>query len=241
MARSEDEAQYFANVANVDAAVGKLMAGLKAQGVDENTLVIFTSDNGPETLLRYPRSQRSFGTADPLRGMKLWTTDAGFRVAGIMRWPAQIAAGQVVRQPVSSLDFLPTFCELAGTAPPANLELDGTSFLPVLQGAAIEREKPLLWAYYAALNERQIAMRDGDWKLLARVDIAIARTIDRSNESQIKAATLSNFQLFNVVEDIGERNDLAASHPEKLAELTKRLKFHYQELLNDSHVWTEGE
>lgn len=241
MARSEDEAQYFANVANVDAAVGKLMAGLKSRGVDENTLVIFTSDNGPETLLRYPRSQRSFGTADPLRGMKLWTTDAGFRVAGIMRWPARIAAGQVVRQPVSSLDFLPTFCELAGTTPPADLELDGTSFLPALKGGAIPREKPLLWAYYAALNERQIAMRDGDWKLLARVDIPIARTIDRSNEAQIKAATLTNFQLFNVVEDVGERNDLAASHPAKLAELTKRLKVRYQELLNDSHVWTEGE
>jgi len=237
VARSEDEAQYFANVANVDAAVGKLMAGLKAQGVDENTLVIFTSDNGPETLLRYPSAQRSFGTADPLRGMKLWTTDAGFRVAGIMRWPAQIAAGQVVKQPVSSLDFLPTFCELAGTTPPANLGLDGTSFLPAIQNETIERKKPLLWAYYAALNKRQIAMRDGDWKLLARVDIPKTRSIDRSNESQIKAATLSDFQLFNVVEDISESNDLAASHADKLAEMTQQLRFHYQELLSGSHVW----
>jgi arylsulfatase A len=241
VARSEAEAQYFANVANVDAAVGKLMAGLKAQGVDENTLVIFTSDNGPETLLRYPKSQRSFGTADPLRGMKLWTTDAGFRVAGIMRWPVQIAAGQVVRQPVSSLDFLPTFCELAGTAPPADLELDGTSFLPALQNLPIEREKPLLWAYYAALNERQVAMREGDWKLLARLNIPISRTIDGSNESQIKAATLADFQLFNVAEDMGESNDLAASHTDKLAELTQRLKLHYQELLEGSHVWVGGE
>lgn len=237
-ARSDDEAQYFANVANVDAAVGKLMAGLKAQGVDENTLVIFTSDNGPETLMRYPKSQRSFGVADPLRGMKLWTTDAGFRVAGIMRWPAQIAAGQVVRQPVSSLDFLPTFSELAGTKPPADLVLDGTSFLPALQDETIEREKPLLWAYYAALNERQIAMRDGDWKLLARVDVPRVRTIDNSNESQIKGATLSGFQLFNVIEDVSESNDLAASHADKLAELTRRMKTHYRELLNGSHVWT---
>ena len=236
-AGSDDEAQYFANVANIDAAVGKLMAGLKTQGVDENTLVIFTSDNGPETHMRYPRSQRSHGTAAPLRGMKLWTTDAGFRVAGIMRWPAQIAAGQVVQQPVSSLDFLPTFCELAGTAPSANLTLDGTSFLPALHNEVIERDKPLLWAYYAALNERQVAMRDGDWKLLARLDIPKTRTIDRSNEAQIKAATLTDFQLYHVAADIGESNDLAATYPKKLAQLTLRMESHYQELLSGSHVW----
>ena len=80
-------------------------------------------------------------------------------------------------------------------------------------------------------------MRDGDWKLLARLNIPKTRTIDRSNESQIKGATLSGFQLFNVTEDISESNDLAASHTDKLAELTRRMKTHYRELLNGSHVW----
>lgn len=100
-----DEAQYFANVANVDVAVGRFMTALKKLNVDRNTLVVFTSDNGPETLKRYRRARRSFGKATPLRGMKLWTTEAGFRVAGIMRWPAGIQAGQLVHHPVSSLDF----------------------------------------------------------------------------------------------------------------------------------------
>ncbi|WP_372797624.1 sulfatase [Pontiella sp.] len=151
-ARNEDEAQYFANVANMDAAVGRLMAGLKAQDVDENTLVLFCSDNGPEQLLRFAHETRSYGRAIPLRGMKVWTTEGGFRVPGIMRWPAKIPAGQVSERTVSALDFLPTFCELAGAAPPAGLELDGTSFLPVLENQTIIREKPLLWVYYHAIN-----------------------------------------------------------------------------------------
>jgi arylsulfatase A len=121
VARNHDEAQYFANVTNLDAAVGKLLKALQSMKLDQNTLVIFTSDNGPETLLRYgPRSGRSFGVADPLRGMKLWTTEAGFRVAGIMHWPERIKPGQVSGQTVSALDFLPTFCDLADAKVPKN-------------------------------------------------------------------------------------------------------------------------
>ncbi|MEI6892397.1 MAG: sulfatase-like hydrolase/transferase [Pontiella sp.] len=237
VARSEDEAQYFANVANMDAAVGRLMATLKAMNVDQNTLVVFTSDNGPETLLRYERANRSFGRAAPLRGMKLWTTEAGFRVAGIMRWPAELPAGRVSAQTVSALDFLPTFCDLAGTKPPADLQLDGANFMPVFDNHPVVREKPLIWVYYHATNERRVAMRDGDWKVLAKLNIEKCRGIDSQNEGQVKGATLSDFQMFNVREDLGEEKDLSQSHPEKLEELKQRLEVHYQELVQDSHVW----
>ena len=238
VARNVDEAQYFANVANVDAAVGTLMAALKKMNVEKNTLVVFTSDNGPETLLRYGHhADRSFGTATPLRGMKLWTTEAGFRVAGIMRWPAKIQAGQVVNQPVSALDFLPTFCELAETVPPTNLQLDGTSFLPALESKPINRKKPLVWVFYSAINERRVAMRDGDWKILAKLNINPCKTVNSRNVAKIKAATLSDFQIFKVTEDLGESKDLSESHPDKLVELRQRLKVHYQELVNGSHVW----
>ncbi len=90
VARTDDEAQYFANVANVDSAVGKLLQGLDHLGRSNNTLIIFTSDNGPETLNRYRSANRSYGRPDPLRGMKLHTTDAGFRVAGILNWQGVI-------------------------------------------------------------------------------------------------------------------------------------------------------
>ena len=74
---TENEAQYFANVANMDSAVGKLMDALKELNIESDTLVVFTSDNGPETLNRYKRAKNSYGRATPLRGMKLWTTEAG--------------------------------------------------------------------------------------------------------------------------------------------------------------------
>ena len=237
VAKNESEAQYFANVANVDVAVGRLLDGLKKMGLDKDTLVIFTSDNGPETLDRYRGAKKSYGKADPLRGMKLWTTDAGFRVAGIMRWPDQIKAGQVVSHPVSSLDFLPTFCDLAGVAPPKDLALDGTNFQPALENKALDRSKPLLWIFYKALNERRVAMRDGDWKVLAKLSIGIHSTVTTAEEAEVKAAELSDFQIFKITDDVGESNDLSSSNPEKLAELKQRLKTHYQELVNDSHVW----
>ena len=139
VAEEKAQAEYFANVENMDAAVGRLMAALKRLSVDEDTLVIFTSDNGPETLRRYRGAGRSWGSPAPLRGMKLWTTEAGFRVAGIMRWPSRIRPGAVVDQPVSSLDFLPTFCRLAGAELPVDLALDGTSFEPLLDGEPLSR------------------------------------------------------------------------------------------------------
>ena len=238
VARNHNQAQYFANVTNLDAAVGKLIKALKDMKVDEDTLVVFTSDNGPETLLRYgPRSGRSYGVPTPLRGMKLWTTDAGFRVAGIMRWPARITAGQVIKHPVSALDFLPTFCELAGAKPPQNLALDGTSFLPALDNKPITRAKPLVWVFYNALNKRRVAMRDGKWKVLAKLNIGKLNKVDGRNEAQVKGATLSDFQIFDLSKDIGESEDLAKANPDKLTELKKKMQTHYKELVEGSHVW----
>ena len=169
--------------------------------------------------------------------MKLWTTDAGFRVAGMMRWPKKIEAGQTVNHPVSSLDFLPTFCKLAGAAPPADLNLDGTSFLPALENEPPIRKKPLLWIYYNAINERRVAMRDGDWKVLAKLNIAKTTNVTTKNEAAVKAAVLSDFQIFLISDDVGESEDLSTSKPEQFAELTEKLKASYQELLDDSHIW----
>ena len=237
VARNGNEAQYFANVANVDAAVGSIMAALKKREIDEKTLVIFTSDNGPETLLRYEKATRSYGIAEPLRGMKLWTTDGGFRVPGIMRWPGRIKPGGVVSQPVSSLDFLPTFCELAGTEPPSDLVLDGTSLLSVLNGGKLEREKPLLWIFYSALNGSQVAMRDGDWKVLAKLAIKDATTVTTANAAEIKKAVPTDFRIYRMDEEISENNDLSDTYPAKLVELKTRLEKSYKDLVSDSYVW----
>jgi len=169
-ARNENEAQYFANVENLDAAVGELLAALDRLRLTENTVVFFSSDNGPETLHRYAGAQRSYGSPGPLRGMKLWTTEGGCRVPGILRWPGRVQAGQVSDEPVSSLDLLPTFCALGRAAVPRGLKLDGADLRPVFNGEPVKRDQPLFWVYFRALNDQRAALRDGPWKLLAKLD-----------------------------------------------------------------------
>jgi arylsulfatase A len=239
IASNKKEATYYANVENVDHAVGKILEALKRLSIDENTLVIFTADNGPETLNRYPNASYSYGSPDPLRGMKLWTTDAGFRVAGIMRWPGNIQPGQTIHQPVSALDFLPTFCELAGKEPPKNVALDGMSFLPALEGKKIKRDKPLIWAYYNALNEHQVAMRDGDWKVLAKLDLQVKyQNLNDRNISEVRSAKFIDFEVYKVSEDIHEDNNLAGNNSSTVNKLKKKLEENYRELLEGSFIWT---
>ncbi|MGJ8724401.1 MAG: sulfatase-like hydrolase/transferase [Roseibacillus sp.] len=241
LARQKEEALYFANVANVDTAVGRLTTELAKMNLSEETLIIFTSDNGPETLSRYSRAKNSFGSAAPLRGMKLWTTEAGCRVPGIISWPGVIERDRVSPLPVSSLDFLPTFLQLAAQEAPKNRTLDGTSILPLFQGKPLQREKPLLWVFYNALNERRVAMRHGDWKIMAKMNIPTYIAVDHKNAEQVKAAILSDYQLFQISDDVGETNDLSKEEVAKLAEMKTLLLKEYEALLSDSHIWdTEG-
>ena len=237
VAVSEKEATYFANVENVDHAVGNVLTALKDLNIDENTLVIFTSDNGPETLNRYPNASYSWGRPDPLRGMKLWTTDAGFRVAGIMRWPAAIKGGKTIDQPVSSLDFLPTFCALAGIEPPKNRKLDGTNFLPALHNLPIGRKKPLVWAFYNAINEHRVALRHDRWKITARLDLPKFQNLHSGNIEAVKAATLNDIEIYDMTIDIGEANNKADDNPRRLKRFTNKISRQYFKLLNDSPVW----
>ncbi len=237
-ARNDDEAQYFANVANVDRAVGRLTAFLDRKNLRQETLIVFTSDNGPETLNRYRGASRSYGSPGPLKGMKLHTHDAGFRVAGIVNWQGHVKPGQVVREPVSSLDFLPSFCALAGAELPAGLQLDGTSFLPVLEGHAIQR-KPLVWCYYNALNEAQVAMRDGRWKVLARLEmVPRLQNVTTRSIDQLREATLTDVEIYDMATDHGESTNLARRNPELAAKKLAQLTGEYRQLLDGSHVWT---
>ncbi|RMF37214.1 MAG: arylsulfatase, partial [Planctomycetota bacterium] len=240
VARNEDEAQFFANVHNVDLAVGRLTRALDRLGITEDTLVVFTSDNGPETLKRYARATRSYGRPGPLRGMKLWTTDGGFRVAGIVRWPRGIRQPGVSDAVVSALDLLPTFCELAGAQIPPDRELGGTDISPLFRGQAIDRRRPLLWVYYNALNEHRAAMRSGPWKMLARLDHGqLPRYVNvySGNRDEVMGASLTDFELYYIAEDIGESKNVMGVAPEA-AQLRTQMESEYRELLRRSHVWS---
>lgn len=236
-----NRALYYANVANIDAAVGRLMAALEALKVADNTLVLFTSDNGPETLNRYPNAKRCYGSPGPLRGMKLHLYDGGIRVPGILRWPGHARAGSESDQPVSLVDLLPTFCELANVPVPDDRRLDGTSLLPVLEGRPVQRDKPLFWLYLRSLTAPKLALRDGDWKLCAHWDLK-PETIDRGapqpeTMQAFKRAQLTTFELYNLAEDIGEKNDLADREPQRVQRMAGQLRQLLTEIQQQCPTW----
>lgn len=242
VAWTEDQAQYFANVANVDHAVGRLLKSLDKLKLRDNTLIVFSADNGPETLNRYPSANRSWGITAHLRGMKLHTHDGGFHVAGIMNWPKGIPSSQVVETPASSLDLLPTLCELAGQPLPETRTYDGLSLASLLRGGtAPDRTRPLLWAYYNAVNDARVAMRHGPWKLLARLDAGNVPRLENLTTSQlelIQQAALTDIEIYNLDADPGETKNLADRNLAEQAELISLLTEQYRELASGSPAWT---
>ncbi|GAA0877349.1 sulfatase-like hydrolase/transferase [Algoriphagus jejuensis] len=240
LAENENQAQYFANVENMDKAVGRLLEYLE-ENHGENTLIVFSSDNGPETLNRYARSFRSYGSPGDLKGMKLWTTEAGFRVPGIVYWMGKETASGTHDEVVSGLDFLPTFAELSGAALPQRT-IDGESFAALLDQGEFLRTKPLIWSFYNAINDHVVAIRDGDWKIMARLKNGNAylpkiENLYEGNEALLKESELADFVLYDMKNDRGESVDVSSDYPEIFEEKKNRLKAEYQGLLADSPFW----
>jgi len=198
-------------IEELDDSAGQILETLKALGLDDNTLVVFTSDNGPwieKHIGDYG------GSAKPLRGAKMMTWDGGSRVPAIVRWPGKVPAGKVCEKVVSTMDLLPTFARLADAPLPADRTLDGKDVWPLLSGrAGATGRETFLFYCYTHLQ----AVRSGRWKLvLARPARPrwtgwSARMID----------AVPKTQLFDLAADIGERHDVAGEHPEIVARLMK--------------------
>jgi len=243
-ATKKGEALYYANVENMDRAVGKLLAALKELKIEDETLVVFTSDNGPETLNRYKSAWRSHGSPGPLRGMKLHTYDGGIRVAGIVRWNSHIEPGQTIHEPVCSVDLLPTLCELTGTPLPTSKPLDGTSLLPLLHGdKKLTRSTPLFWHFYGGTDNKQVAVRDGKWKLVAGWDGDPKTGQGGSYRPNIvplmRASKLVTFELYNVSTDIGETTEVSKENPEIFNRLKTFAQDRYAEVLAEGPDWSK--
>lgn len=239
--RNENEAQFFANVENVDLAVGRLVDYID-KNISGNTLIIFTSDNGPEALYRYEKADRSYGSPGPLRGMKLWTYDGGFRVPCIINWRGKKGFTGTSDAVVSALDFMPTFCEIVGADLPEK-ELDGQSLARFLKDGTMTREKPLLWSFYNAMNSHVLAMRDGDWKIMAQLRnedgiLPKITNVYDGNEDFVKDSKMTNFLLFNLKEDTDESINRVKDNPKVFQQMKSKLESEYAELLTDSHIWT---
>ncbi len=195
------EKNYAAMVTRLDADVGKLLARLKELGLDDNTVVFFSSDNGPHKEGGY--DPKDFDSAGPLRGFKRDLTEGGIREPFIARWPGKIKAGAVTDQVGAAFwDFLPTAADLAGAKTPAGL--DGLSLVPTLLGEGKQAQHEFL---YWEFHERgpQQAVRMGDWKAL-----------------RLKQG--GPLQLYDLKTDLGEKHNVAGEHSDVVAKIEVYLK-----------------
>ena len=221
MYEGHSEAIYYGNVTQIDHAFGRLMKTLDDLNLRDDTLVMFTSDNGPETLNRYEGAHRSFGSPGPLRGMKLHMYEGGIRVPGIIRWPGHIQPGSVSHEPINGTDVMPTLCSLAGVKVPNDRTIDGASIVPVFTGGKVERKVPLYWRYDIALSSPfTVAMRQGDWKILTDTN-------------------LTKFELYNLRDYIGEKYNFAEKEPERLGVMKKTLMKLHAEIDAEGPSWPE--
>jgi arylsulfatase A len=219
----------------MDASLGKVLSALDAQGLAENTLIWFASDNGPA------RTQwHNAGSSGGLREFKGHIYDGGIHVPGIVRWPGHIAPGSISAEPVCGVDVLPTLCEITSVAKPADRTLDGTSVTAVFSGRPVTRSKPLYWQYVIAGSHPQVGLRQGRWKILAAFDGPRPGRGAKDNTAYhdlIKKTALTDFELYDLEADRGETNNLAATHPEKLAEMKAALDHYHATVQVDAPVW----
>jgi arylsulfatase A-like enzyme len=192
-----DRRGYLSLLVGLDDAVGRVVAHLRDKKQDRDTLIFFLSDNGGSG--RAPFLAYNAGVNTPLRGDKGQTLEGGIRVPFFVAWPGKLPAGKTYDQPVIALDILPTACAVAGAR--ADGDLDGVDILPCLKG---EKTSPPHEALYWRFGPQK-AIRKGRWKLVDWRDFHARKD--------------SGWQLYDLGKDVGEKNDLAASRPEIVAEL----------------------
>lgn len=191
---------YGAMIRALDRGVGEVMASLKKNGLDENTLVIFTSDNGGAWYAGLPDINQ------PYRGWKATFFEGGIRVPYLMRWPRQVAAGQKLQATAHHLDFYGTAAAAAGANVPADRKMDTVNLLPFITGKAMPTDRTLYWR-----SGDYRVVRQGNWKL---------QVADKPGKSW----------LFNLASDPTERVNLAAKEPARVAALKALLSKHDQEM-----------
>lgn len=200
----EGHAAFAAMVTLLDKQVGEVLAKLKELGLDENTIVIFSSDNGPH--LEGGADPDYFNSNGPLQGYKRDLYEGGIREPMIAWWPKQIEAGTQADHISAFWDVMPTVAELAGVTPPNNI--DGISFLPTLLGKEDQKQHDYLYWEFHEKGGRK-ALRKGDWKL-------VSYNVNNPEKTTV--------ELYDLSTDLGEENNLADEHPELVKELQQLME-----------------
>ncbi len=220
--RTKQEQIYLGTITQQEDQYSRLLDYLDEKGLADNTIVIYSSDNGcdPHTI---PWMENSRGNSGPFRGGKHNIYEAGIRVPGIVRWPGVAPAGLVVHQAVSLLDVMPTLCAAAGAEVPGGIPYDGADFRPALEGEPITRPHALYWQYEMARSllpegpefaSPQLAMRRGPWKLMC--DLGWKRV-----------------ELYNLDMDAAEKWNLATKHSDIADSMLEEMKAIYADINGD--------
>jgi arylsulfatase A len=224
---------HHGNLTQMDSAFGRLIHHLDETHLRDNTVVFFTSDNGPAITGAHPH-----GSTGGLRDKKGSVYEGGIRVPGILHWPAKLTHAQIIDTPISGVDVLPTFCEIAGANVPDAVKLDGTSIVPALQGIPLNRINPLYWQFHGARGEDQVAIIDGDWKLVGQFDGSSLKPhgdIFKTHQNRIHNAKIVRYRLYNLAND--EATDVSNGNPKVLNRLTAEMTRMLKSVQSDNPTW----
>ena len=203
---------FCASVTDLDTQIGRLLAALDELGLTNDTIIVLSSDNGPEDQRIANASNAGVGSPGPLRARKRSMHEGGIRTFGLVRWPGKVSAGRIEeRAVVGAVDFLPTVAALAGVKVPEALAPDGEDLSALWRGASpTPRTRPLHWEWLSGVQGQEdgympppLCVREGDWKLF----------VDHHGNSA---------QLFNISKDPGEHHDVALRNPDIVKALSDR-------------------
>jgi len=202
---------YYATVSDLDQQVGRLIKRIDELGLAQNTLIVFSSDNGPEDFDIGNAVHSGIGDTGPFRGRKRSLYEGGIRMPFIVRWPARTSAGKVNDTSIiAGVDWLPTVCSFAGVKLPSDLKPDGEDMSTALLGRPTQRSKPLMWEWRfpvaGDMTHRcpMLAIREGKWKLLMNPDS-------------------SRIELYDIPNDPTELDNLALQQPDVVKQLSQKV------------------
>ncbi|WP_404308130.1 sulfatase family protein [Neorhodopirellula lusitana] len=208
-------------VVETDASCGRLLKALEESGQADNTLVVFTADNGPEKYAYERDIQTGHWSSYPLRGLKRDMYEGGHHVPYIVKWPGTVEAGTVCDALVSQIDLMATFASIVGSTLPDSAAEDSHNIVPLLQGSP----DAVRSTHIHNTSKDRYAIRHGDWLLIdGKNGYVSGRNKDWETRHEYPADDEQAVELYNLKTDLGQRHNKASENPERVADLKKRLQ-----------------
>ncbi|MFH5886211.1 sulfatase [Halalkalibaculum sp. DA3122] len=251
---SKNKKEYYGTVTQVDHAFGDLMQFVDDERLAENTLVVFTSDNGPEYPVSLEESygewedpirDKSFGTPGKLRGMKRYPYEGGHRVPGLARWPGHIPAGIVSDKLFNGTDFLPTIANLTGASIPNDRPIDGTDAFNAFLDKEYDREVSPMWFFPVNYSHMpgmaHMAMRKDNHVLVGHLSPNPENVAGDKKIDWIKTAFPVDFELYNIENDVTQTINLAETKHELMKDLIPMMQRRWINIRDEGPWWNRAD